>query len=88
MVKAFNTIAAAVMVEAGLVKQAHELFISGNDAAAKSVVSKLAKKEFGWQQITDLGDISGARSQEALLHIWIRIWGVKGNPMFNLHVAS
>jgi 8-hydroxy-5-deazaflavin:NADPH oxidoreductase len=88
VVKAFNTIAAAVMVDAGLVKQDHDLFISGNDEAAKAAVSKLAKEQFGWKHITDLGDISGSRSQEALLHIWLRLWGVKGSPMFNLHVAT
>ena len=88
VVKAFNTIAATVMVDAGLVKQEHDLFISGNDDAAKATVSKLAKELFGWKSITDLGDITGARSQEALLHIWLRLWGVKGTPAFNLHVAS
>ena len=88
VVKAFNTIAAAVMVDAGLVKQDHDLFVSGNDADAKAVVSKLAKEQFGWQSITDLGDISGSRAQEAILHIWLRLWGVKGTPAFNLHVAS
>ena len=88
VVKAFNTISAAVMVDASHVKQDHDLFISGNDEAAKATVSKLAREQFGWKNITDLGDISGARSQEALLHIWLRLWGVKGNPVFNLHVAS
>ena len=88
VVKAFNTVAAAVMVDASLVKQDHDLFISGNDDAAKATVSKLAKEQFGWKHINDLGDISGSRSQEALLHIWLRLWGVKGNPMFNLHVTA
>ncbi len=88
VVKAFNTIAASVMVDASLVKQDHDLFISGNDDAAKATISKLAKEQFGWKNIVDLGDISGSRSQESLLHIWLRLWGVKGTPMFNLHVAS
>lgn len=88
VVKAFNTISASVMVDAGLVKQDHDLFVSGNDDAAKATVSKLAKEQFGWKNFIDLGDISGSRSQEALLHIWLRLWGVKGTPMFNLHVAS
>ena len=87
VVKAFNTVAAAVMVDASLVKQDHDLFISGNDESAKATVSKLAKEQFGWKHIIDLGDISGSRSQEALLHIWLRLWGVKGTPMFNLHVV-
>jgi 8-hydroxy-5-deazaflavin:NADPH oxidoreductase len=86
VVKAFNTIAAAVMVNPGLVPGAHDLFIAGNDAGAKATVSEIAKA-FGWQHIVDLGDIVGARASEALLPIWVRIWTTTGSPMHNLHVA-
>jgi 8-hydroxy-5-deazaflavin:NADPH oxidoreductase len=41
----------------------------------------------GWQHITDLGDIVGARASEALLPIWVRLWTTSGSPMHNLHVA-
>jgi len=86
VVKAFNTIAAAVMVNPGLVPGAHDLFIAGNDAGAKSTVSDMARA-FGWQHITDLGDIMGARASEALLPIWLRLWMTTGSPAHNLHVA-
>ena len=87
VVKAFNTVAAAVMVNAALVSEAHDLFISGNDDAAKATVKEFARKEFGWAHFTDLGDIVGSRAQESILHIWLRTWMTSGNPMFNLHVA-
>ena len=86
VVKAFNTIAAAVMVTPSLVPGAHDLFIAGNDAGAKSTVSDIAKA-LGWQHIIDLGDIVGARASEALLPIWVRLWTTSGSPMHNLHVA-
>ena len=87
VVKAFNTIAAAVMVNPALVPGAHDLFVAGNDAGAKAAVSDIARA-FGWQQITDLGDIVGARASEALLPLWVRLWTTTGSPMHNLHVAQ
>jgi 8-hydroxy-5-deazaflavin:NADPH oxidoreductase len=88
VVKAFNTVAAAVMVDANNVAEPHDLFVCGNDDGAKETVKKMAREQFGWKSFVDLGDISGARGQEAILHIWVRLWGIKGTPMFNLHVAG
>jgi 8-hydroxy-5-deazaflavin:NADPH oxidoreductase len=86
VVKAFNTIAAPVMVNPALIAGDHDLFIAGNDAAAKAVVSEIARG-FGWQHIVDLGDIVGARATEALLPIWVRLWGTTGGMLHNLHLA-
>jgi 8-hydroxy-5-deazaflavin:NADPH oxidoreductase len=88
VVKAFNTIAATVMVNPGLVPGDHDLFIAGNDAGAKAAVSDLARQEFGWQHIVDLGDIVGARATESLLPIWVRIWTTTGGFMHNFHLAK
>jgi predicted dinucleotide-binding enzyme len=86
VVKAFNTISAAVMVNPGLIPGEHDLFISGNDAEAKSVVTGLARG-FGWTSFADLGDIVGARAQEAVLPVWVRLWTTGGSPLVNLKVA-
>jgi 8-hydroxy-5-deazaflavin:NADPH oxidoreductase len=86
VVKAFNTITAAVMVDPSLIKGPHDLFIAGNDAAAKAQVSEIARS-FGWAHIVDLGDIVGARGTEALLQIWVRLWTTSGSAMHNMHVA-
>jgi 8-hydroxy-5-deazaflavin:NADPH oxidoreductase len=86
VVKAFNTIANPVMVNAALVPGDHDLFIAGNDAAAKAKVTEIATA-FGWKHIVDLGDIVGARATEALLPIWVRLWATSGSMMHNLHVA-
>jgi hypothetical protein len=86
VVKAFNTITAAVMVNPGLVAGPHDLFLAGNDATAKTVVRDIAKS-FGWTTFTDLGDIVGARAAESILPIWVRLWMTGGTPIINLHVA-
>jgi 8-hydroxy-5-deazaflavin:NADPH oxidoreductase len=88
VVKAFNTIAAALMVEPSLVKGDHDLLIAGNDAGAKKMVSDFARKEFGWASIVDLGDIVGARGTEHYLPLWIRLWGATGTPFFNIKVVK
>jgi 8-hydroxy-5-deazaflavin:NADPH oxidoreductase len=86
VVKAFNTVAAAVMVTPGLIPGEHDLFLSGNDEAAKAVVRDIARG-FGWTGFADLGDIVGARAQEAVLPVWVRLWMTGGSPMVNLKVV-
>jgi 8-hydroxy-5-deazaflavin:NADPH oxidoreductase len=87
VVKAFNTITAAVMVDASKVPGDHDLLISGNDATAKATVSEIARAEFGWKSIVDLGDIVGARATEHLLPIWLRLWAVTGGPFHNVKIV-
>lgn len=87
VVKAFNTIAAAVMVDPALIPGDHDLFIAGNDAEAKAAVTRLAQDEFGWRHVVDLGDIVGARGTEALLPIWVRLMGLTGGVRHNLHLG-
>jgi len=74
VIKAFNTMAAAVMVEPrSLAGGDHSLFICGNDTEAKVRAAALFKDWFGWSDIIDIGDLSGARATEALLPLWIRL---------------
>jgi 8-hydroxy-5-deazaflavin:NADPH oxidoreductase len=87
VVKAFNTISHTVMVNPSLISGEHDLFIAGNDAAAKKTVHDLATKEFGWKSVVDLGDIVGARATEALLPLWLRLWMTGGSPNVNIRVA-
>jgi predicted dinucleotide-binding enzyme len=86
VVKAFNTVAAAVMVTPGLIPGAHDLFLSGNDPEAKELVKGLARA-FGWTGFADLGDITGARAQEAVLPVWVRLWMAGGTALVNLKVV-
>ena len=89
VVKALNTVTAAVMVDPSAVPGEHDLFMSGNDAAAKAEVSELLQS-FGWPPdgIVDLGDIAGARGQEMYLPLWLRLMGAVGSPRFNIKVVD
>jgi predicted dinucleotide-binding enzyme len=90
VVKAFNTLSAAVMVNPGLVPGEHNVFLCGNDAEAKAQVGKLFTEAFGWpsKSLVDVGDITAARGTEGLLLLWIRLFGKFGNPAFNFHIAK
>ncbi|HRE16744.1 MAG TPA: NAD(P)-binding domain-containing protein [Rhodocyclaceae bacterium] len=86
VVKALNTTNCQVMVDPARVPGQHSIFVSGNDATAKTTVKQLLES-FGWQDVIDLGDISTARGTEQLLPIWIRLWGTLGTADFNFAVV-
>jgi predicted dinucleotide-binding enzyme len=90
VVKALNTLNCEVMVKPSLVPGDHNLFICGNDAAAKREVSTRLGEWFGWkkQNIIDLGDITCARGTEMFLALWLRLWSALGTPHFNIQVVS
>jgi 8-hydroxy-5-deazaflavin:NADPH oxidoreductase len=89
VVKALNTVTAAVMVQPGLVPGAHTLFVCGNDADAKAQAGALLQG-FGWtaDAILDLGDITGARGMEMYLPLWLRLYGAAGTAILNVEVRT
>jgi len=87
VVKALNTVNANVMVNPGRVPGETDIFVSGNDAGAKSQVTRILKDEFGWKSVIDLGDLMGARGTESYLHLWLRLWGALKNADFNIKVV-
>jgi predicted dinucleotide-binding enzyme len=87
VVKALNTMNCQLMVDPGLLSDAGNVFICGNDAEAKEEVTRILKS-FGWEGIMDLGDISAARGTEQLLPVWIRLMGTLGTPMFNFSIVK
>jgi predicted dinucleotide-binding enzyme len=87
VVKTLNTVNAEVMVGPWLVPGEHDIFVSGNDAAAKAKVTEVLKDWFGWKSVVDLGDITTARGTEMLLPLWLRLWGALQTPMFNIRVV-
>ncbi|MBC7383271.1 MAG: NAD(P)-binding domain-containing protein [Bacteroidia bacterium] len=90
VVKTLNTMWCGIMVNPAMINNAdHNVFMSGNDEAAKSEV-KVLLKSFGWleKNIMDLGDITTARGTEMLLPIWLRIFGSTKNGAFNFKIVS
>jgi 8-hydroxy-5-deazaflavin:NADPH oxidoreductase len=89
VVKALNTVNAGVMVDPAGVSGEHDLFVCGNDDAAKDEVSSLLER-FGWprDRIRDLGDITGARAMEMYLPLWLRLLGKLETGIFNIRVVA
>ncbi|HEX4440903.1 MAG TPA: NAD(P)-binding domain-containing protein [Thermoanaerobaculia bacterium] len=86
VVKALNTVTAAVMGHPEKVPGQTDLFIAGNDADAKRQVAALLG-DFGWTSVIDLGDVTAARGTEAYLLLWLRLWGALGTPILNIRVV-
>ena len=88
VVKALNTVNCSLMVNPSLLRGDHDLFICGNDSGAKSKVTQILKEWFGWRSVIDIGDITGARAQEMILPIWIRLMGMYKSPNFNFRIVK
>ena len=89
VVKALNTVNCEVMIDPSRVPGDHNLFICGNDPAAKMQVTELLNDWFGWklENIIDLGDITGARGTEMLMPFWLRLFqGVIRHPHCNYQI--
>ncbi len=87
VVKSLNTMNAGIMVDPARLDGPHNVFLSGNDPEAKTVVAALLQ-EFGWPppSIIDLGDITSARGAEMFLPLWLRLYGALGTGEFNIGV--
>ncbi|QYR22713.1 NAD(P)-binding domain-containing protein [Paenibacillus sp. sptzw28] len=89
VVKTLNTVSSAIMVNPQSVADGqHDLFVSGNDADAKRIVTALLKESFGWESVIDLGDISSARGTEMLLALSSRIYQGRGHMNFNVKIVG
>jgi 8-hydroxy-5-deazaflavin:NADPH oxidoreductase len=87
VVKALNTLTAALMVNPQTLAQGdHSVFVSGNDAEAKKMVTDLLIS-FGHTDVIDLGDITAARGAEMVLPIWLRLMTALNTPMFNIKIV-
>ena len=87
VVKTLNTVNMQVMVDPTLLPGDHDLFVSGDDAGAKSQVVELLKEGFGWRSVIDLGDITTARVTEMLMPIRMRPMGVLETQRFNFKIV-
>jgi predicted dinucleotide-binding enzyme len=87
-VKTLNTVTASIMVDPGKIGGGdHQLFVCGNDAAAKATVGEFLKTQFGWKNILDLGDISQSRGTETFLALWVRLYGTLKTAEFNIKIV-
>jgi predicted dinucleotide-binding enzyme len=69
VVKAFNTVGHPLMFRPQFPGGPPDMFICGNDPAAKQVVTEILKG-FGWPAI-DIGGIEGSRLLEPMCILWV-----------------
>jgi 8-hydroxy-5-deazaflavin:NADPH oxidoreductase len=69
VVKAFNTVGHAHMVDPKFSEGRPDMFICGDDAGAKATVAEITKS-FGWGVI-DAGGLDGSRLIEPLCILWV-----------------
>jgi 8-hydroxy-5-deazaflavin:NADPH oxidoreductase len=86
VVKTLNMVNCEVMVDAAKSGGDATMFLCGNSPDAKASVEAILH-QFGWKDILDLGDISGARGLEMLLPIWLRIMMTLRKSLFGFKIV-
>ncbi len=89
VVKAANSVAAAVVADPSTLPAPTTLFLSGDDTDAKEVVSGLLV-DLGWprESLLDLGGIANAYGQEHYLALFGTILHKLGTPYFNIAIVK
>ncbi|MCG6938476.1 MAG: NADPH-dependent F420 reductase [Gammaproteobacteria bacterium] len=86
VVKAFNIVGNPHMVDPDFPEGKPDMFICGNDEAAKKMAGHLIE-ELGWPPVIDLGGIENSRYLEPMAMVWITHFfnqGFDGNHAFKL----
>ncbi|WP_336697751.1 NADPH-dependent F420 reductase [Curtobacterium sp. USHLN213] len=86
VVKTLNTVFAGIMVAPETIPGHHNIFVSGDDAAAKQTVVELLAS-FGWptDAIIDLGGITSARGAEMYSRLFFQLTGLLNT--WNVNIA-
>ena len=71
VVKAFNTVGNSSFFRPKFPQGPPDMFICGNDPAAKKRVEQILH-DFGWSSVIDIGGIEGSRELEALCILWVK----------------
>lgn len=88
VVKSLNTMRCSVMVNPQLLAEASDVFVAGEDAAAKETVKSLLR-QIGWKDanITDIGGVRAARGTEMFLPLWLSLMQANGTGDFNIKIV-
>ncbi|MGD0587839.1 MAG: NAD(P)-binding domain-containing protein [Thermoplasmata archaeon] len=78
VVKAFNIVGNQLMFRPVLPNGPPDMYICGNDPAAKKKVEKILH-DFGWPSVLDIGGIEGSRELESLCILWVKSAAGLGN---------
>ncbi len=89
VVKTLNTMNGDVMAHPELVAGEHDVFVAGDDAAAKDVVVGLLG-DLGWPAaaVVDLGGLVAARGLESYVLFWVAVRMAAGHNHFNVKIVG
>ncbi len=87
VVKALNTVNAAVMVDPASVGDGDTtVFAAGDDAEARAVVVGVLR-DLGWRDVLELDGLHNARGLEMWMPLWVRLAGALGTADFNIKLV-
>ena len=86
VVKSLNTLNNRLMIDPGALGEATTVFVSGDDGAAKEMVTRLLA-QLGHGDVIDLGDLSTARGAEMYVAFWVRVALALGTSDFNIKIV-
>ena len=86
VVKALNTVTAAVMVHPDSLPENSTMFLAGDDPLARETVRELLR-ELGWVDVVEFPALESARGLEMWLPLWVRLMGVLGTADFNIRLV-
>lgn len=86
VVKCFNTVGHAKMVDPKFSAGGVRMLICGDDADAKRRTEALLR-ELGWAGTIDVGGIEAARWLEALVPLWVRVGGTLDTWEHAFHIV-
>lgn len=86
VVKALNTVNAAVMVDPARLGEDTTIFVAGDDPLARATVRTLLQ-ELGWSDMVEFPALEAARGLEMWLPLWVRLTGLLGTADFNLRLV-
>ncbi|MFB6130608.1 MAG: NADPH-dependent F420 reductase [Salinigranum sp.] len=87
VVKCFNTVSNAQMVDPQFEGETPEMMICGDDADAKAKTEEILV-ELGWPGALDVGGIESSRYLEALVPLWVRVGGIRETWMHAFTVVE
>jgi 8-hydroxy-5-deazaflavin:NADPH oxidoreductase len=86
VVKSLNTMNNRVMADPQRLGEETSVFVSGDDADAKALVTELLQS-MGHGDVIDLGGLETARGAEMWLPLWVRLAVALGGSDFNIKVV-
>lgn len=86
VVKALNTVTAAVMVDPGKLAEPTAIFVASDDPGGRARVRGLLG-ELGWTDIVEFPSLDAARGLEQWLPLWVRLMGTLGTADFNIRIV-